>query len=101
MPDLELNCVQCREIFVFSERDQEEYYRRNMMQPQRCPKCRPTRKKLAAEAASGEANNSKRYEIICDRCGKKDFVPFAPKIGRTVLCSHCHGASRVRRSVNG
>lgn len=106
MPDLELNCVQCREIYLFTERQQEEYYRRNMPQPQRCSKCRPTRRKLAQAAAAAENQLSggtaaaTRYEIVCDRCGKKDFVPFAPKAGRTVMCGACHGASRGRTRFN-
>ncbi len=27
MPDIEIPCVQCKEIFVFSEKDQDQYYR--------------------------------------------------------------------------
>lgn len=94
MPDLELVCVQCQSNFAFIERDQESFYRRNLPQPQRCANCRPTRKKLAQAAASPDAK--KRFEIICDKCGKKDFVPFAPKPGREVLCGNCHAASRSR-----
>ena len=93
MPDVEIKCVQCNEVFLFSEKDQETFYRRNMPPPQRCENCRPTRKKIAKAAQSGE---SPRYEIVCDRCGKKDAVPFAPKPGRTILCSDCHGANRSR-----
>ncbi len=95
MPDLEIQCVHCKEVFLFSEKEQEAFYRRNMMPPQRCPQCRPTRKKLETGAAS---NN--RYEIVCDRCGRKDTVPFAPKTGRSVMCSECYSATRTRvRSV--
>jgi CxxC-x17-CxxC domain-containing protein len=96
MPDLELNCMQCRAVFIYTERQQEDNYRLNMPQPQRCSNCRPSRRKLAAAAVSDNQNTSKRYQIICDRCGKKDVVPFAPKPGRTVFCSDCHGASRSR-----
>lgn len=94
MPELELNCVQCKEIFLFSEKEQEDFYRLNRPQPQRCAKCRPTRRKLQQAAASGDAK--KRYEIVCDRCGRKDSVPFMPKAGREVLCGTCHGASQSR-----
>jgi CxxC-x17-CxxC domain-containing protein len=62
-----------------------------MPQPQRCPQCRPTRKRLE----TGESSN-KRFEIVCDRCGRKDSVPFTPKVGRTVMCSECYSASRTR-----
>jgi CxxC-x17-CxxC domain-containing protein len=94
MPDLELKCVQCQQVFNFSEKEQETFYRRNLPQPQRCHNCRPTRRKAAQTAANG--NGQTRYEIICDVCGKKDFVPFAPKVGRTISCSECYTASRSR-----
>ena len=37
MPDIEIPCVQCREIFIFSEKDQEIFYQRNMMPPSAAP----------------------------------------------------------------
>jgi CxxC-x17-CxxC domain-containing protein len=89
MPDAEIPCVQCREIFVFTEKDQELFYQRNMMTPQRCPKCRS---KKAASGVSGQT----RFEIVCDNCGRHDTVPFQPKTGRSVLCKDCHEASRAR-----
>lgn len=89
MPDLELPCVQCKEIFIFSEKEQEAFYRQNMMQPQRCQKCR------SKKAATREDAPSK-YDIVCDNCGRKDQVPFQPKIGRPVLCRECFNASKSR-----
>jgi CxxC-x17-CxxC domain-containing protein len=89
MPDVDISCVQCRENFVFSEKDQELFYQRNMMAPQRCPRCRS--KKAAASTEPGS-----RFEIVCDNCGRHDTVPFQPKVGRSVLCKDCHEASRSR-----
>jgi CxxC-x17-CxxC domain-containing protein len=89
MPDVDLTCVECKEIFLFSEKDQEEAYRNNLMAPQRCPKCR-SRKRVQAE------DSPARFEIVCDNCGKRDHVPFQPKEGRTVLCKQCHSAQRAR-----
>ena len=91
MPDLEIPCVQCKEIFLFTEKEQEIFYQRNMMQPQRCAKCRSKK----AAAPSGD-DTKKRFEIVCDHCGKHDQVPFQPKLGRVVLCRDCHEASRSR-----
>lgn len=91
MPDIEVPCVQCRDIFVFSEKDQEIFYQRNMMPPQRCPRCRS--KKSAARAETGT-----RYEIVCDNCGRHDTVPFQPKVGRSIMCKECHEAGRSRAS---
>lgn len=89
MPDLELPCVQCKEVFIFNEKEQMLFYQRNMAQPQRCPKCR------SKKAAMGE-NAPTRYEIVCDNCGRHDQVPFQPKAGRTVLCKECYQSSRSR-----
>ena len=91
MPDIEIPFVQCKEIFLFTEKEQEMFYQRNMMTPQRCSKCRA--KKSVANDQTG-----KRFDIVCDNCGKHDQVPFQPKVGRSVLCRECHAASQSRTS---
>jgi hypothetical protein len=47
MPDIEIPCVQCKDIFVFTEKEQDIFYQRNMMQPQRCAKCRSKKARQA------------------------------------------------------
>ncbi|MEZ5344349.1 MAG: CxxC-x17-CxxC domain-containing protein [Pyrinomonadaceae bacterium] len=89
MPDVEIPCIQCREIFIFSESEQQKFYERNMMAPQRCTKCR-------SKKAAKRVDAPKRFEIVCDHCGKHDTVPFQPKVGRAVLCKDCFQASRSR-----
>jgi CxxC-x17-CxxC domain-containing protein len=89
MPDIEIPCVQCREIFLFTEKEQETFYQRNMMPPQRCQKCR------SKKAAQGN-DAPTRFEIVCDHCGRHDHVPFQPKVGREVLCRECYNASKSR-----
>jgi CxxC-x17-CxxC domain-containing protein len=89
MPDVELTCVECKDIFLFSEKAQEDAYRQNLTAPQRCTKCRSRKR---AESTDSTA----RFEIVCDNCGKRDSVPFQPKEGRTVLCKHCHSAQRAK-----
>ena len=89
MPDIDISCVQCKENFVFSEKEQETFYQRNMMAPQRCPKCRSKKAALRTDAPA-------RFEIVCDHCGRHDTVPFQPKDGRSVLCRDCHEATRSR-----
>ena len=92
MPDVETICVQCRETFLFTEKEQELFYQKNLMAPQRCLKCR------SKKAATGE-HAPVRFEIVCDHCGKHDRVPFQPKLGRIVLCRDCHEASRSRARI--
>ena len=89
MPEVEIPCIQCKEIFVFTEKEQEQFYQRNMMTPQRCPQCR-------TKKAARRPGAPKRFEIVCDHCGKHDSVPFQPKVGRSVLCKDCFQASRTK-----
>ena len=89
MPDTEIPCVQCKEVFVFTEKEQSNFYLNNMMAPQRCQKCRSKKVVLGDNAPT-------KLEIVCDNCGKHDHVPFQPKIGRSVLCRDCHQASKAR-----
>ena len=77
---------------LFTEKEQELFYQKNLMAPQRCLKCR------SKKAATGE-NAPVRFEIVCDHCGKHDRVPFQPKLGRTILCRDCHEASRSRARI--
>lgn len=95
MPDLEIKCLQCQETFSFNEKDQESFYRRNQSQPQRCRNCRPAKKTGGKGFLEGA--KQQRYEIACDRCGKVDYVPFVPKVGRAVLCKDCHSISLIHR----
>ncbi len=92
MPEVEITCIQCKEVFIFSEKEQQVFYQRNMMSPQRCSKCRPKK-------ASKRQDAQKRFEMVCDHCGRHDTVPFKPKVGRSVLCKDCFSASRSRGKV--
>ncbi|RMG02267.1 MAG: hypothetical protein D6735_10450 [Acidobacteria bacterium] len=89
MPDLEMICLHCREVFIFSEKEQEIFYNKNLHPPQYCPKCR-SKKIMSRE------DKPKKFEIICDHCGKMDMVPFQPKVGREVLCRNCYNAIKAR-----
>lgn len=89
MPDVETTCVQCKETFLFTEKEQEIFYQRNMMPPQRCARCR-------SKKAGTREDAPKRFEIVCDHCGKRDQVPFQPKLGRPVLCRECHESKRAK-----
>lgn len=89
MPDLEMVCLHCKQAFVFTEKEQEIFYRKNWHQPQYCPKCRSKKFVKSRDAPI-------RFEIICDHCGRRDTVPFQPKVGREILCRDCHNALRAR-----
>ncbi len=89
MPDIEMPCVQCKDVFLFTEKEQGIFYQRNMMPPQRCARCRSKKAAAATDAPT-------RFEMVCDNCGRHDHVPFQPKVGRSVLCKDCFNASKSR-----
>ena len=89
MPDIEIPCVQCKEIFLFTEKEQEMFYQRNMMPPQRCAKCR-SKKAVTSE------EGPKRFDIVCDNCGSTTRYHFIPKsAGPCSAVSVTPPASRV------
>jgi len=89
MPDIELACVQCRKNFLFTQKEQENFYQRNMPAPQRCSQC-------GSKKVGRNTDSATRFEIVCDHCGRHDRVPFQPKIGRSVLCKECFQANRSK-----
>jgi len=44
MPDKELKCVQCGQMFTFSEGEQKFYAERQYTEPKRCKPCREAKK---------------------------------------------------------
>ena len=59
MPDVETTCVQCKETFLFTEKEQETFYQRNLAAPQRCLKCR-SKKAVAGDNAPTRDRKSTR-----------------------------------------
>ncbi|HUS09598.1 MAG TPA: CxxC-x17-CxxC domain-containing protein [Pyrinomonadaceae bacterium] len=94
MPDIEITCAECGEIFPFTEREQEYYQERNLTHPKRCKPCRDARRSNFG-GPKGGGGERQRFDITCDQCGKTDTVPFKPSTGRPVLCGECFGANRA------
>jgi CxxC-x17-CxxC domain-containing protein len=95
MPDLDVTCAKCGNTFVFTEKEQNYYYQRNLIWPRHCKDCRGAKK---ADDNTSKADNKGRYEITCDQCGKTDTVPFKPAVGRAILCRECYQAMRSRHA---
>jgi CxxC-x17-CxxC domain-containing protein len=97
MPDFEITCAECGEIFPFSESEQDYYRERGLSHPKRCKPCRDARRaNFGSSAATTSGATRQRFEIVCDQCGKPDNVPFKPQAGRAILCTDCFKASRAR-----
>jgi CxxC-x17-CxxC domain-containing protein len=97
MPDAEITCAECGEPFPFTEREQSYYSERKLSPPKRCKGCRDARR---ASFSGGQPSSERpRFDIVCDKCGKTDQVPFKPTPGRAVLCSECFSAGRSQRGI--
>src|SRR2546422_9696744 len=96
MPDLDITCADCGEVFPFSEREQDYYRERGLSHPKRCKPCRDARRANFGSGSRQPGAEREKFEIVCDQCGKTDSVPFKPQEGRPVLCGECFSASRAQ-----
>lgn len=44
MPDIQIECVECKNEFTWTERDQDFFKERNFSKPKRCKRCREAKK---------------------------------------------------------
>lgn len=56
MADINLECVECKNSFYFSERDQLFFKEKGFQQPKRCYNCRQKRKTNGSQAAPASSN---------------------------------------------
>lgn len=63
MADLDMNCLDCKNPFYFSERDQEFYKEQGFTPPKRCYSCRQKRKSSRVKFSSVHA---KEYDKSWD-----------------------------------
>ena len=81
--DKTLVCQDCGRRFLWTAQEQEYAAVRGFEHaPKRCHKCR-----IAHER---DRKAYRRRKIICARCGKEAYVPFAPRAGRTLYCQACY-----------
>ena len=84
--DQELDCQQCSEKFLFTEREQRFFLEMGFVNPRYCPACRKARKQQENRKNVEWKDN---YDVVCDRCEKATTVPFKPVNGRPVYCREC------------
>lgn len=117
MSDREINCAQCQNPFVFTEREQQFYTERGFQEPKRCKGCRESRSRGGPGAGAGSGRAPRQggngggdrggrggdrggggrgpggakttYPAVCASCGQETQVPFAPKGDRPVYCRDC------------
>lgn len=81
LTDMEIECINCGVLFIFSTLEQE-YYQENGFKkiPHRCPTCR--------EKKSGKSA-LKVHLAKCKKCGERALLNFEPANPKTVECFSC------------
>jgi CxxC-x17-CxxC domain-containing protein len=93
-----LTCAECASEFDFTPGEQTFFHDKGLKNtPKRCKPCRAEKPrthegletKAAHVRAEERSTEPRRFEIVCDKCGASDTVPFYPSQGRPVLCRNC------------
>ena len=61
MPDKELSCKDCGQLFTFTEGEQDFFSQRGFSEPVRCRPCRDARKAQKASGGYGDDRQRDRY----------------------------------------
>src|SRR5439155_20089443 len=107
--DQHLECVECREDFLFTAGEQAFYRQHGLTHPPtRCKRCREMRKTQrqggghdsgpSAPRGGGGGGRGERGDLhggkemhaaVCSECGAETMVPFVPSSGRPIFCRDC------------
>ena len=89
--DVNIECRDCRGIFVFSASEQEFFAAKGLLRPpKRCPNCRLLMRFVRA------GNNVDAINTInCATCGVVTKIPFRPKGHSPVYCRTCLNTPRA------
>lgn len=126
--DRPLQCLDCKNEFVFTAGEQEFYERKGFKEiPKRCKPCRDARKTRRGDsgahaAGNGYANGNgggngygngehngnraprgdrEMFDATCAACGAPARVPFRPAAGRPVYCRDCYTSRQGQGSGYG
>lgn len=115
--DRPLQCLDCKNEFIFTAGEQEFYERKGFKEiPKRCKPCRDARKTRRGESGAnavggngyGEANGNRAprgdremFDATCAACGAPARVPFRPAAGRPVYCRDCYTSRQGQGSGYG
>lgn len=92
--DRTLMCRECNQPFTWTAGEQQFYQEKGLVNiPVRCPSCRAARK-----AKQGLPERA-QTEVTCAGCGATTTVPFVPRNGRPVYCSHCFDKARTQQAL--
>ncbi len=78
----QIECVGCKAMFEFTEKDQQFFKEKGFGDPKRCKPCR-IKKKQERQAAEDADPARKNWSYACDNCEG------TPTVGDTGLCGPC------------
>ncbi len=67
MPDKDIDCAGCQDIFLFTEEDQDYYRQRGMSDPVYCATCRQTRR--GSHGSELQSPSALDIALTCRDCG--------------------------------
>lgn len=93
LPDKVINCVDCRENFVWTSGEQTFFRDKGLQNaPKRCKTCKQQKtERLNSILAAQATGIRQRVEVSvkCAQCDETTTVPFYPSQGRPVYCRSC------------
>ena len=92
--DVEFDCIDCGEIFIWSAGEQLFFKDKGLKHPpKRCKPCKKAKNERIAAIADAQAKGVKQkieVSVICAKCKSQTTVPFYPSQGRPVFCRSCY-----------
>ena len=91
--DQSLDCIDCKEKFVWTVGEQTFFRDKGLKNPpKRCKPCKKAKTHRIEAVLEAQAEGVKqKIEVIvdCAKCGDVTTVPFYPSQGRPVYCRSC------------
>jgi len=100
--DVEIQCIDCRQQFVWTAGEQAFYRTKGLTNPpKRCKPCKKEKNKRLDAIETARATGQ-RYRVDikaeCARCKLITTIPFYPSQGRPVYCRACYLEMSVQRA---
>ena len=100
--DLQINCIDCAETFVFTVGEQQFFRDKGLLNPpKRCKDCKKAKTKRIDAIELGRMLGKRQRVDVRAKCAKCEIVttvPFYPSQGRPVYCRECFSAISGNRS---
>ncbi|MFN0279834.1 MAG: zinc-ribbon domain containing protein [Pyrinomonadaceae bacterium] len=88
-----INCMDCRQIFIWTAGEQRFYQDKHLSNPpKRCKECKTAKNRRLAAVARGRVTGKRQRIDVhaeCAKCEAVTTVPFYPSQGRPVYCRAC------------